>query len=172
MNKSVSQEGGANLLHHGWELVYDVFELVVLSIFVGISLFPAQALAFANDVEVTHRRGKVAGVIEVGSMEVRSTLAEGSRVKVLSMAYSSAAGQTDSSPDVTASGKKVGSGTIAANFLPFGTKVRIENEIYTVNDRMSSRYDGKYVIDIWKPSRPEAMQYGTRIVEVEIVRIP
>jgi|GEM_PF-2007142 3D (Asp-Asp-Asp) domain-containing protein len=195
MNKHTTQTGNSTLLHHGWKLLYDAFETMILLIFVGMSLFPAQALAFVNDVELTHLtlifnrdpnldnvavvgieaypEGKtVARVLKSSSLEVRSSLAEGTTIRVLSMAYSSTRDQTDASPFMTASGVKVGPGIIAANFLPFGTTVRIGNNIYTVADRMNSRYDGKYVIDIWKPSRFEAIQHGARILKLEVINLP
>jgi len=195
MNKKESRRGDATFLHRGWELLYDLVEFTVMLIFVAVSLYPAEVLAFEGDVELTHltltfvrdeslegvaivgieafpKKRTVAGVLKSSSLQVRSSLAEGSVVRVLSTAYSSTVDQTDASPFITASGQKVGSGTLAANFLPFGTQVRIGKNVYTVTDRMNSRYDGKYIIDIWKPTRFEAIQHGARIVEMEVVSLP
>lgn len=195
MNTLAIQPRNATLLHRGQELAYDAFELMVMLIFVGMNLFPARALTFVNDIELARlmlifeNDPNIEGVAIVGieafpsentfghaiksdSLNVRSTLTKGSVVRVLSMAYSSSSDQTDASPNITASGKKVGPGTIAANFLPFGTRVRIGNKIYTVTDRMNSRYNGKYVIDIWKPSKSQAIQHGARVLGMKIVSVP
>ena len=195
MNTFATQPGDAEKIHRERSLFATTSHVTILLIFVGMSLFPAQALAFLNDVELAQLtlvfsydqdindlgivgietflgRKTVGDALSSGSLEVRSTLTKGSVVRVLSMAYSSTPGQTDASPEITASGEKVRSGTLAANFLPFGTKVRIGNKIYTVTDRMNSRYDGKYVIDIWKPSKFEAMEYGARIIKIKVVSIP
>jgi len=195
MFNNPSRQESTNLLHRGWELVYDVVEMIVMLIFMGVSMFPAQALAFNNDVELSHlplvfdldptlegvaivgieawpKERTVARVLRSESLEVRSTLAEGSVVRVLSVAYSSTVGQTDANPFVTASGEWVREGTLATNFLAFGTKVRIGDNIYTVTDRMNARYNGKYIVDIWQPSKAQALQYGARIVDMEVVALP
>ncbi|OGY36297.1 MAG: hypothetical protein A3E37_04865 [Candidatus Andersenbacteria bacterium RIFCSPHIGHO2_12_FULL_46_9] len=61
---------------------------------------------------------------------------------------------------------------MAANFLPMGTTVKIGDNIYVINDRMNVRYNNKYVVDIWKPNRAEAIQHGARIMEMEVVTLP
>jgi 3D (Asp-Asp-Asp) domain-containing protein len=163
--------------------------------FLSVTLYPAQALAFVDNVEFYQRdlifvrdselagsaivgieafprKRTVAGLLASSSLTVRSSLAEGSKVRVLSVAYSSTIGQTDDSPFITASGRRVSAGTLATNFLPIGAKVRIGQQIYTVWDRMNSRYDNKYIVDIWHPSRTAAIHNGARMVELEVVSIP
>lgn len=92
-----------------------------------------------------------------------------SKKKVLITAYSSTPDQTDSSPFITAAGTHVHDGIVAANFLPFGTKVRIPsldpNKIFTVEDRMKSNVK----MDIWFSSRQEAINFGAKVLEIEIV---
>ncbi len=91
-------------------------------------------------------------------------------VKVAVTAYSSTIDQCDSSPFITASGKRVKSGIIAGNFLPFGTKVKLpefdSEKIFTVEDRMNPRY--YYRLDIWMPSRQEAKAFGVKYLTAEI----
>ncbi|TRZ81666.1 hypothetical protein D4R86_02320 [bacterium] len=86
-------------------------------------------------------------------------------------AYSSTADQTDSSPFITANGKRVGEGIVACNFLTFGTKVKFPelygNQVFSVEDRMAVKNDHK--IDIWLPSRNEAKQFGIQQLKVEIL---
>ncbi|MCK4918851.1 MAG: 3D domain-containing protein [Candidatus Pacebacteria bacterium] len=90
------------------------------------------------------------------------------RKLVLVTAYSSTVDQTDSTPFITANGTHVYDGTIAANFLKFGTKVKFPSlygdKIFTVEDRMKSDYK----VDIWFPTRQEALNFGAKRVEIEI----
>jgi len=87
-------------------------------------------------------------------------------------AYSSTPDQTDSTPFITASGSHVRDGIVAANFLRFGTKIRIPtiygDKIFVVEDRMNSRY--KYRVDIWMRTREEAKQFGAKIILIEIIK--
>lgn len=84
-------------------------------------------------------------------------------------AYSSTTLQCDSSPFITASGTRVRFGTVAANFLPFGTKFKIPNlygdAVFVVEDRMASWNR----IDIWMPTYKEAIQFGRRNVRIVII---
>ncbi|MCH7493029.1 3D domain-containing protein [Patescibacteria group bacterium] len=86
-------------------------------------------------------------------------------------AYSSTPDQTSGDPFITASGTKVHNGTIAANFLPIGTKVRFPDhfgtKIFVVEDRMSQRYWEK--ADIWMETREEAIQWGVQYIRMEII---
>ena len=90
---------------------------------------------------------------------------------VAATAYSSTVGQCDSSPFITASGTRVHSGTIAANFLPFGTRIKITDhfgdKVFVVEDRMSRRYWHK--IDIWMPTYGQAISFGKRNVRIVIL---
>ena len=95
----------------------------------------------------------------------------GTRMVVPMTAYSSTVDQTDDSPFITASGTHVHWGTVAANFLPFGTKIKIPSmygdQVFIVEDRMNKRYWHK--VDIWMPTRQEALQFGIRSLEIEIL---
>lgn len=87
-------------------------------------------------------------------------------------AYTSTPGQTDDTPFIAASGKRVHDGMIAANGLPFGTRVKIPavygEKIFVVEDRMNSRY-GYGRFDVWLDmSRAEARKFGVKRVAVEI----
>jgi hypothetical protein len=61
-------------------------------------------------------------------------------VKVIATTYNAEVGQTDADPFTMASGHRVYEGAVASNCLPFNTKIRINGETYTVEDRMNSRY--------------------------------
>lgn len=89
--------------------------------------------------------------------------------------YSSTVDQTDSTPCITANGfdlcENGEENVIAANFLPFGTKVRIPeyfgDRIFTVQDRMNARY--YYRADIWMKDRASAVRWGIKYTKIEVV---
>ena len=86
--------------------------------------------------------------------------------KVHTTAYNSLVSQCDDTPWITASGTRCREGVIAANHLPFGTKVVIQgfgDQIVTVEDRMNARY--KRRIDIWMRHYSDARRYGVREVK-------
>lgn len=91
--------------------------------------------------------------------------------KVTLTAYSSTVDQTDDTPFIAASGRHVYDGMIAANFLPFGTKVRIPElfgeKVFTVHDRMNRRYTER--VDIWFAERQDALNFGIRTAEIIIL---
>ena len=93
----------------------------------------------------------------------------GTKMRVVATAYSSTHNQTDLTPCITAIGTRARRGVIAANFLPIGTRIRIGNEVFVTEDRMHSRYNGKYIIDIWFPNRKQALEFGKRPLEIEIL---
>lgn len=90
---------------------------------------------------------------------------------VMASAYSSTPDQTDNTPFITAWGTQVRDGIIAANFLPFGTLVKMPDlygdKIFVVEDRMNRRYT--YKIDVWFPERGQAMEFGNKKVKIEVV---
>ncbi len=85
--------------------------------------------------------------------------------------YSSTPEETDDTPFITASGALTRPGVVAANFLPFGTKVRIPalfgDRVFTVEDRMHARNSDK--VDIWFSSKEEALNFGRRSASVEVL---
>lgn len=95
----------------------------------------------------------------------------GSEIIVMATAYSSTPDQTDSSPFITAMGTHVRDGIIAANFLPFGTRIKIPeiygNRVFVVEDRMNRRY--WHVIDLWFPDRNSALEFGSKKVKIQIL---
>lgn len=94
------------------------------------------------------------------------------RVKTFLMtAYSSTPDQTDGDPFTTASGKRVAPGVVASNAFPMGTQFTIPeysgDTVYTVWDRHSTRLSPR--IDIWMPSRHEAMQFGVQRLTIHVL---
>ena len=75
------------------------------------------------------------------------------------------------SDGIMASGKKVYPGAIACNWLPFGTKVVINDKTYIVEDRgaksiFGSKNNHKKAIDIYCNSHKEALRKGVYYAEV------
>lgn len=91
-------------------------------------------------------------------------------------AYNSEVDQCDDSPCITANGFDVCEhgieDTIAANFLKFGTKVRIPDlfgdKVFVVRDRMNKRYPNR--IDIWMLEKQDAKQFGVKLAKIEILQ--
>ena len=87
-------------------------------------------------------------------------------------AYTSTPDQTDDSPFIAATGKRVHDGMIAANWLPFGAIIKIPalygDKEFIVEDRMNSRY-GYGRLDIWlDASKADARKFGVKRVDVEV----
>lgn len=93
-------------------------------------------------------------------------------------AYSSEVSQCDGDPCHTAMGFNLCTygieDTIAANFLPFGAKVRLPelfgNRIFIVRDRMNSRFNDR--IDVWLKNSEQARHFGLKVSKVEILEEP
>lgn len=157
--------------------LYAAVDTVSLLSFLLVTLFPAPALAFVDDVALPYfamdtlifsrsEDGRVLGVDSNGE------LVRGSVIPVRVSAYSSTVAQTDSTPLITASGTRVSRGTAAANFLPIGSRVRLGNHIYTIEDRMNARFNNVHVIDIWMEHTSDAKAFGVRNMALEVLSIP
>lgn len=128
-------------------------------------LFPQHALAQAYDPSQ-----KMIFVRDPALIEQFAGSVAGRSWRVIT-AYSSTSWQTDSTPFITASGTRVHNGTLAANFLSFGTKVRIPDlfgdKIFTVEDRMNDRFPNR--LDVWLPRTWQAADFGVKIAEIEVL---
>lgn len=95
--------------------------------------------------------------------------------KVVLTAYNSDKAQCDNSPCITANGFNVCKhgieDTVAANFLPMGTKIRIPalfgDRIFVVRDRMAKRHQNR--VDIWMKNYSSAIKFGIKTATIEIV---
>lgn len=67
--------------------------------------------------------------------------------------------------DTMANGEKVHVGAVASYDLPLGTKVRINDVVYTVKDRCGV----PNTIDIYMNSKQECLRFGKKYMEVEIL---
>lgn len=86
-------------------------------------------------------------------------------------AYASTPEETDNTPFITASNTHVHDGVLAANFLPFGTKVLIPalfgNKVFTVEDRMKSTKTN--FVDVWMPTKQDAIDFGISRAEIVVL---
>lgn len=90
-------------------------------------------------------------------------------------AYTSEVAQCDASPCITANGFNVCKhgieDTIAANFLKFGTRVKIPelygDRVFIVRDRMNRRYPDR--VDIWMKDKKQAIKFGFKVAKIEIL---
>ncbi|MDP2696070.1 MAG: hypothetical protein Q8O87_02340 [bacterium] len=93
------------------------------------------------------------------------------RLTVTLTAYSSTPDQTDDTPFITASNKRVRDGIVAANFLPFGTKIMVPelfgDKIFVVEDRMHRRFSDR--VDIWFAERADAKRFGRRQADILVL---
>ena len=81
-------------------------------------------------------------------------------------AYNATVEQCGKSDGITAMGARCTEGrTVACNDLPLGTLIRIGSNVYRVEDRMAS----SGCIDIYMDSYEDAMRFGRKTMEVEIV---
>jgi len=90
-------------------------------------------------------------------------------------AYNSDVSQTDASPCTTANGFNLcqhgKEDTIAANFLKFGTKVKIPDlfgdKVFVVRDRMSAKHADR--VDVWMKNRQSAVKFGVKVAKIQVI---
>lgn len=155
---------------------------IITGILLGNSLFfepvikkaEAGLIEAKNEVKIEDLEGKLALVQENSLLPIPLPGSEISVVKemeIIVTAYSSSPCQTDDTPFITAAGTRVREGIVAANFLPFGTKIRLPeiygDRIFVVEDRMSPKKG--YQIDIWFPEYQQALNFGVKRTQVVIL---
>ena len=93
-------------------------------------------------------------------------------INIMATAYSSTVDQTDDTPFITASNTRVRDGIVAANFLPFGTKIRIPefygDKVFVVEDRMNWK-KSNYHFDVWFSSYWDAKNFGAKRTYIEVL---
>lgn len=165
--------------------------ILIAAMFFEFVLFPMPSLA-AQAAEVTNQgqeQGIVANaqndinqvVTTISIAEFNGKLPENGDVirwsnHFVVTAYNSDAGQTDDSPCITANNFNVCShgieDTIAANFLPFGAKVRIPelfgDKVFVVRDRMNKRFSNR--VDVWMLEKPDAINFGVKVAKIQVLK--
>jgi len=156
---------------------------IVLASFLAVFIIPASINAKNSQITYSlapnHSSDLQTGLVWQESRGVGSKIAVNTaltypdfKIRAVITAYTSTPDQTDDSPFIAATGKRVYDGMIAANGLPFGTQIKIPSlygdKIFTVDDRMNARY-GLGRMDIWMDApRAKAMQFGLKVAEAEI----
>lgn len=145
-----------------------VFLLILIGASVWITAQDARSATLKREYKNDSLNVVFDGALIAFHNIVDRPFAETRKVKVT--AYSSSPDETDDTPNITASGTETRHGVIAANFLPFGAKVRIPKHfgdtVFTVEDRMARRFNDR--IDVWFPTKAEAKRFGLQFTEVEI----
>jgi len=112
----------------------------------------------------------------IGNLPVNSDLEVVKSGYITATAYTSEVSQCYGAPCLIANGFNLCEhgieDSIAANFLPFGTKVRLPDHfgdrIFIVRDRMNAKYD--YRIDIWMVDKVDARKFGVKSVRFEVLK--
>lgn len=139
---------------------------------------PAPQAATPAQAEQT----RAAAVAQAVSAPVAVTRTTGKTAVVRATAYNSLSAQTDSTPNITATGTRTRPGVVALSrdllrTFPYGTRIRIEdlsgrynfgNQIFTVEDTMAARKVNS--LDIWMSTRSQAISFGARQVRITAVR--
>lgn len=127
-------------------------------------------------------QARATAIAQAVSAPVAVTRSTGRTAIVRATAYNSLSGQTDSTPNITATGTRTRPGVVALSrdllrMFPYGTRIRIEdlsgrynfgNQIFTVEDTMAARKVSS--LDIWMPTRSQAISFGARQVRITAVR--
>lgn len=152
-------------------IVVQVLQCIPILLFISEMAYPAPALAFSNQLNTTDLVFQQT-ITNASDLEASTPLKNGLLLHVLATAYTSQSSLTDASPFITATGETAHDGIIATNILPIHTKVSINSKVFTVEDRMNSRYDHTMIIDIWMPTLEDARAFGVRPVYVKIESLP
>lgn len=136
--------------------------LILLAMFM---LFYKPTIISTSPTEVETQRLVIRGGNSIVGLSSPNGYSEKSLGMMVVTAYSSTVDQCDSTPFITANGERVSEGGIACpRYIPFGTLVKIDDEIYTCNDRMNERYAHRF--DIWFASTEQATQFGKQVKEI------
>ncbi|MBU0732512.1 3D domain-containing protein [Patescibacteria group bacterium] len=153
-----------NSKHGGKVLYFALFMAIAYNVFVPGEIGHADEPEYA--IEYHEQAIPQNHLPEVGIRQPREVL------EVSLTAYSSTPDQTSGNPFVTASGARVHDGTIAANCLEFGTRVKFPelygDKVFVVEDRLAARM-GCSTIDIWFDNRGSAMQFGRQYSTVHVL---
>jgi 3D (Asp-Asp-Asp) domain-containing protein len=180
------------------DAVKDVLTVVAPAVAAPVQAAAAQTtVAQATAAQTTAAQNRAAAVAQVTraapAPAVRSVptapLAQaavrtGRTAIVRATAYNSLAGQTDSSPFITATGTRTRPGVVALSrdllrSFPYGSKIMLEDlsggnnnllkgRIFVVEDTMAARKTNS--LDIWMGTRSEAIRFGARTLRITAVR--
>jgi 3D (Asp-Asp-Asp) domain-containing protein len=147
--------------------------------------YRALALSSSSEIEVLRaslrdlvdERAKLTEALLDAGYSIQTT--EGTVVKVIATGYSSSIFETDSTPFTTASNTRTRMGILALSrdllkrYTPtapfdFGDRVHVPGlGEFIVEDSMNSRWNNR--IDVWFPSRLEAVRFGVKEVYLRTI---
>jgi len=141
-----------------------------MGLFLNLGQAGFLSLNEASSVVVPFQSGYTYNTLFLKPINAQTKSTSPVKMKVTITAYSSTVDQCDDDPFVTASGHMVEDGIIAANFLPFNTKVRIPSiygdRVFVVKDRMNKIHNDR--IDIWFEDTNEAINFGVKSTYIEV----
>lgn len=157
---------------------------LIFILFFDFVLFPAPILAKNEDFGTQVITNEAVFAENITKKEVAITNKEVAITKKTNIktsglyemtAYTSEVAQCDASPCITANGFNVCAhgieDTVAANFLKFGTKIKIPelygDRIFVVRDRMNKRYPDR--VDIWFKDKKQAIKFGFKVAKIEVL---
>ena len=140
--------------------------LLLVGLLIGNFMIPVPTNSNPSEIPIPEERAEM---VNQNSLIARSSpfIREKSLGSRVITGYSSTVDQCDSTPFITASGQRVRTGIVASNEFPFGTMLKINGLPlnYEVQDRMNRRYKSGE-IDIWFPTREEAIEFGKQVMEI------
>ena len=147
----------------------DIPDIILL---LACAIFAFTSLSYKNNVKDESKfypagqQEKI--IIQGNSLKAPNVpLIPKAKIYAVITSYNPVPEQTDSTPNITASGERVREGIIACpRYLPFGTVVKIDNKYYECADRMNPRYQHRF--DILTFSKEEAMEWGVKKKQVII----
>lgn len=153
--------------------------LLVFTLCVNFIFFSVPALADVEAITVNISGEEI--IVNSELIELADIIKQEPEIAIKSSgihtitAYNSDPAQTDDTPCITANGFDVCEhgveDTVAANFLPFGAKIRMPelygDRVFIVRDRMNSRYASR--VDIWMLEKADARNFGVQRILVEVL---
>jgi len=151
-----------------------IFDLLFFAIPIIADQGAKEAMASGTIIEAVFEENIEESVI-INHLPGTNDLKVTFRTEKIITAYNSEIGQTDDSPCITANGFNVcehgQEDTIAANFLQFGTKVRIPElfgeRVFIVRDRMNKRFSNR--VDVWMIRDIDARTLGVQVAMIEVL---
>jgi 3D (Asp-Asp-Asp) domain-containing protein len=142
----------------------------VLAAPVAAAATSAPVAAASVAVAATPVVAPAASTVALAGTSTAPTIASDTKT-VWVTAYTSDPDETSDHPLITASGGMVRDGVVAANFLPFGTKIQIPslfgNKVFVVEDRTSQKFSGR--VDIWMSNVSKAINFGIRHAQIVVL---
>jgi len=143
----------------------------------GVALLAVWLVSVGMVDSACQGNGSLGGISEIQIIEGSYLLPQAppfiyhGKVLAILTAYTPRPEETDDTPYITASGELVREGIVACPiYLPFGTLIEIDGEIYECQDRMNPRFWYQNRFDILMFDLEKAREFGKKVVEVKIIK--